>query len=55
MEEISTNNIINDGRRTRGKQIDFTKANTEDLDDDNDDNDQDFDEREEEKDVDMED
>lgn len=38
MEEISTNNIINDGRRTRGKKIDFTNPRiTADLDDDEDD------------------
>lgn len=55
MEEINTNNIINDGRRTRGKKIDFTKASTEDLDDDDDDNDQDFEVKEEGKDVEMED
>lgn len=47
MEEINTDNIINDGRRTRGKQIDFHKAAeaTEDLDDDEDDDD-DFEEKE---------
>lgn len=42
MEEISTENIINDGRRTRGKTIDFAKAAEdagEDLDDDEDDDD----------------
>ena len=46
MEEISTENIINDGRRTRGKTIDFAKAAQdagEDLDDDSDD-DEDFEE-----------
>lgn len=26
MEEIDTDNIISDGRRTRGKNIDFAKA-----------------------------
>lgn len=26
MEEIDTSNIISDGRRTRGRQIDFAKA-----------------------------
>ena len=49
MEEISTENIINDGRRTRGKAIDFAKAAEEagdDLDDDEDD-DEDFEEKEE--------
>ncbi|MCJ1387167.1 Histone H2A.Z-specific chaperone [Xylographa bjoerkii] len=42
MEEISTENIINDGRRTRGKTIDFAQAAKdagEDLDDDEDDDD----------------
>ncbi|MCJ1397994.1 Histone H2A.Z-specific chaperone [Xylographa trunciseda] len=42
MEEISTDNIINDGRRTRGKTIDFAQAAQEageDLDDDEDDDD----------------
>ena len=44
MEEISTDNIINDGRRTRGKNIDFAEAAAKagaDLDDDEDD-DEDF-------------
>jgi hypothetical protein len=44
MEQISTENIINNGRRTRGKDIDFAKAaqeHGEDLDDDEDD-DEDF-------------
>ena len=47
MEEISTANIINDGRRTRGKRIDFTKAAKDagdDLEDDEDD-DEDFEEK----------
>lgn len=56
MEEINTNNIINDGRRTRGKKIDFTKANTDDLGDDDDDaDDADFEAKEEAGDVDMQD
>jgi hypothetical protein len=45
MEEIDTDNIINGGRRTRGKVIDFAKAAQEakDLDDDDeDDEDDDF-------------
>ena len=52
MEEIDTDNIINDGRRTRGKQIDFAKAAEDakkegaDLDDDEDDDDDDFEEPE---------
>ena len=51
MEEISTENIINDGRRTRGKTIDFEKAARdaadagEPIDDDDDDDDEDFEER----------
>ena len=47
MEEISTANIINNGRRTRGKTIDFTKAAKDagdDLEDDEDD-DEDFEEK----------
>ena len=51
MEEISTENIISDGRRTRGKAIDFAKAAEtagDDLDDEDDeDDDDDFEEREE--------
>jgi len=44
MEEIDTDNIINGGRRTRGKVIDFAKAAQEakDLDEDEDDEDDDF-------------
>ena len=44
MEEISTDNIISDGRRTRGKTIDFAEAAAkagDELDDDEDD-DEDF-------------
>lgn len=43
MEEIDTDNIIQDGRRTRGKTIDFAKAaeNADDIDDDEED-DEDF-------------
>ena len=44
MEEIDTSNIINDGRRTRGKNIDFRKAAADagdELEDDEDD-DEDF-------------
>ncbi|KAK8160480.1 histone chaperone domain CHZ-domain-containing protein [Phyllosticta citrichinensis] len=42
MEEIDPDNIIDGGRRTRGKTIDFTKANEEagnmeDYDEDEDD------------------
>jgi hypothetical protein len=40
MEEITTDNIISDGRRTRGRNIDFQKAEQdagEELDDDEDD------------------
>jgi hypothetical protein len=44
MEEIDTNNILSDGRRTRGRQIDFAKAAEElpEDDDDEDDEDDDF-------------
>lgn len=45
MEEIDTDNIISDGRRTRGKSIDFAKAAEnagDELDDDDDDEDDDF-------------
>ena len=47
MEEIDTDNIISDGRRTRGKRIDFQKAAEENPpgegeDDDDDDDDEDF-------------
>jgi len=48
MEEIDTDNILSDGRRTRGKQIDYAKAaekakeEGEDLDDDDEDEDEDF-------------
>lgn len=42
MAEIDTDNIISDGRRTRGKAIDFAKA-AEGLDDeDEEDDDDDF-------------
>ncbi len=34
MEEIDTENIITDGRRTRGKAIDFAKAAQEAGDED---------------------
>ena len=47
MEEIDTDNIISDGRRTRGKSIDFAKAAEEagdELDDDDDEEDDDFEE-----------
>ena len=50
MEEISTENIINDGRRTRGKTIDFAKAAEtagDDLDDDDEEDDEDFEEKDE--------
>jgi len=43
MEEIDTDNIIPDGRRTRGRNIDFAKA-AEELpeEDDEEDDDEDF-------------
>lgn len=48
MEEIDTENIIADGRRTRGKEIDFAKAAAEDdNDEEDDDDDEDFEEPEE--------
>ncbi|KAM0794125.1 histone chaperone domain CHZ-domain-containing protein [Usnea florida] len=50
MEEIDTDNIITDGRRTRGKSIDFAKAAEnagDELDDDDDDEDDDFEEKDE--------
>jgi hypothetical protein len=37
MEEIDLNNIIDNGRRTRGKTIDFAKAAEEAGDDEEDD------------------
>jgi hypothetical protein len=52
MEEISTENILSTGRRTRGKEIDYAKAAAEageDLDDDEDDDD-DFQEKNEDDD-----
>ena len=51
MEEISTENIISGGRRTRGKDIDFAKAaeqHGDELEDDEDDDD-DFEENEDEE------
>lgn len=44
MEEIDTSNIISGGRRTRGRQIDFTQAAEELPEDDDDDDDDDFEE-----------
>jgi len=41
MEEIDTSNIIQSGRRTRGKTIDFTKA-AEELPEEDEDDDEDF-------------
>lgn len=55
MEEIDTDNIISDGRRTRGKSIDFAKAAEnagEALDDDDDDEeDDDFEEKEDDNEM----
>jgi len=50
MEEIDLNNIIDGGRRTRGRQIDFAKAAEElpEDDDDDEDDDEDFEEPAEE-------
>lgn len=42
MEEIDTSNIISDGRRTRGRQIDFAKA-AQDLPEEEDDEEDDGD------------
>ena len=44
MAEIDTSNIINDGRRTRGKTIDFAKAaeNAGDELEEDEDDDEDF-------------
>jgi hypothetical protein len=41
MEEIDTSNIITDGRRTRGRKIDFAKAAEEFPEDDEDEEDDD--------------
>ena len=41
LAEIDTSNIISGGRRTRGKQIDFTNA-VQDVMDDEEDDDEDF-------------
>ena len=43
MEEIDTSNIISDGRRTRGRKIDFAKAAEEFPEDDEEDEDEDDD------------
>lgn len=42
MDEIDTSNIINDGRRTRGRQIDFAKASEELPEEEDEDEDDDF-------------
>ena len=49
MAEIDTTNIIGDGRRTRGKTIDFAKAaeNAGDELEDDEDDDEDFEEHDE--------
>lgn len=44
MEEIDTSNIINSGRRTRGRQIDFAKAAQEFPEEEDEDDDDDFEE-----------
>jgi len=41
MEEIDTDNIIRDGRRTRGRKIDFAKAAEEHPEEDDEDEDDD--------------
>lgn len=43
MEEIDTSNIISDGRRTRGRKIDFAKAAEDFPEDDDEDEDEDDD------------
>ena len=43
MEEIDTSNIISDGRRTRGRQIDFAKAAEQFPEEDDEDEDEDDD------------
>ncbi|KAF2118898.1 histone chaperone domain CHZ-domain-containing protein [Lophiotrema nucula] len=42
MEEIDTSNIITSGRRTRGKEIDFSKAAADLPEDEDEDEDDDF-------------
>jgi len=44
MEEIDPDNIISDGRRTRGRQIDFAKAAEEMPEDEDEEDDGDFEE-----------
>jgi len=43
MEEIDTDNIISDGRRTRGKVVDFAKAAAETPEDEDEDEEDDED------------
>jgi hypothetical protein len=50
MEEIDTDNIISDGRRTRGVKIDFVEAAEKagpELEDDDEEDDDDFEEQDE--------
>jgi hypothetical protein len=42
MEEIDTDNIISDGRRTRGRKIDYAKAAEEMSEDEEEEDDEDF-------------
>lgn len=54
MEEIDTDNIISDGRRTRGKAIDFVTAAKnagDELDDDDDEDDDDFEENQDDQEM----
>jgi hypothetical protein len=44
MEEIDTSNILSDGRRTRGRQIDFAKAAEELPEEEEEEDDDDFEE-----------
>lgn len=54
MEQISTENIIADGRRTRGRKIDFAKAAAETPAEDDEDEDEDDDFKAPEEDDEME-
>lgn len=53
MEEIDTDNIISDGRRTRGKVVDFATAAAEMPEDEDDEDDEDDDDFEAPEDEDM--
>jgi len=55
MEEIDTDNIIADGRRTRGRNIDFVKAAEELPEEEDEEDDEDFEEPTHDEDSKMED